>query len=61
MKKPRCSIYYCFWRAKYGFGIKGLYECWFHGGDIEWLVDLWEILTKPARFLYNWIRYGWYE
>jgi len=57
MAKLRCSIMWCPWRAKYSFGLKGYYECWFHGGDF-YLEVIWGFFTRPIRCFYNWIRYG---
>ena len=55
--KKRCSIMWCPWKAKYGFGMKNYYECWFHGGDMPWLGTLWNILTRPIYFFYNWMKH----
>ncbi len=52
----RCSILYCPWKAKYQFTTNYL-ECWFHGGDYK-LELLWAYITRPIRFLYNFIRYS---
>lgn len=56
--RPRCSIMWCPWRAKYSFGIKGLHECWFHGRDIPWLNFLWDIFWVLPRYIYYSLRYG---
>ena len=55
--KKRCSIMWCPFKGKYSFGMEGYYECWFHGGDFH-LETLWSFLTRPAKFLYNRIRYA---
>jgi len=55
--KPRCSIMWCPWRAKYSFGIKGYYECWFHGNLDSWYAGLWNTLMNPISFYYNWMKY----
>ena len=49
---------WCPCKGKYSFGIKGYYECWFHGGDMLWLQFLWEMISAPIRYFYISLRYG---
>lgn len=62
MKKPRCSIALCPWKAKYGFEMEGYYECWFHGGDYG-IEIIWDIVFSLPTYFYRWMKYevclGW--
>ena len=48
---------WCPWKAKYSFGIKGYYECWFHGEN-TWIGFLWDMAWIPIRYFYSHLRYG---
>jgi hypothetical protein len=57
VKRPRCSIWLCPWKARYSFGPMNYYECWYHGGDSKVATITWELLMNLPSFFYRWMRY----
>ena len=55
--EDRCIIARCPWKGKYSFGLKNYSECWFHGGDVLWLLHLWNLLFLPATWFYRYMYY----
>lgn len=57
MKKPRCSIAFCPWRAKY-FIDDWYNKCWFHHEDFPLINWAWELIAYPIQRMFFWIKSG---
>lgn len=62
MRKERCLISLCPWKAKYDFTsidgeLSDYKECWFHYMEMPLLNWLWDLFGYLPHLFYDWIKY----